>query len=339
MNLPDIHKSLQQKIKNLKLPRDAAGHHLTHQVPLALTTETIETVRNRIFHPKTKLDTINYIYVLSKNQTLRGVLSINELLQAKPTQKLSQVMNTKLTVSHPQADQERIAHLALKHNIKAIPIIDHKNRFVGVVPSDQILKILNEEVQEDIYKNVGIIPPAQINKSKEAETILHAFGHRVPWIIIGLFGGLAGAQIVNTHQPLLERNLLLAAFMPLVVYISSAVGTQTQTLFVRDLALEPKLDVTPYFLRQISIASLIAVVCGLLATSLMALFWQAFSTGLVIGFAILMAATASTLVAIGVPYVLSKTGNDPANGSGPFGTILLDLMSLTIYFTTATLLL
>jgi len=332
-------KKINHGFKKLTLPRRAVGREITSKVPTTSSEKTVAEIRQLLPEFAQKTDTINYIYLLNQQDKLVGVISIKELIQHDPDKKAKEVMTKKLVVSHPQVDRERAAHLAIKHNIKAIPIVDDKNRLVGVLSNDKILSILYEEYKEDIYRSAGIV-----NLPKGFSTILdkgiwRTFVTRLPWIMVGLIGGVFAAQIIEVFEETLAENIILAAFIPLIVYISGAVGTQTQTFFVRDIAFNPKLKITAYTIKQFFTTALIGVICSFLVWGLVSIFWRSAFLGLVIGLASFTAISSSTIIAVLVPYFLFLLKQDPASGSGPFATILQDLLSIYIYFLIASILL
>ncbi len=329
----------KQNLKNLKLPKDAAAHHIDTTIPVAYSAESIGEARARIINQIQDHDSINYVYVLTKSNKLTGVFSFSKLLIEPPEKPVSEVMIASVHSSSPQVSQEKVANFALKHGIKSVPIVDNKNNFLGVVPNDKILAILQREYREDIYKSAGILGYEAGHHDTLSESILSSFGKRAPWIVIGLFGGFLAAEIVSSFAQTLEKNLILAAFIPLIVYISAAVGNQTQTLFIRDLVMRTKIPMLIYFFKQIVITSLIALLCGVLIYLSIFILWQTAYLGMVVGLAGMIAIIFSTFISITIPYLLNKLGQDPANGSGPFATILLDIASIAIYLSVATIML
>jgi len=163
--------------------------------------------------------------------------------------------------------------------------------------------------------------------------------HRLPWLVLGLFGGLVTAGIVNGFEAILEKNLILAAYIPLLVYMSDAVGTQMEAFMIRDLALNEKLDFVKYFFRQMLIVSLI----GLLTSGLLFVFaltvYGKLMIALVLSLSLFVGICSSVLTGLIVPYFLGRFKFDPANASGPIATIIQDTLMVLIYFSIASWLL
>jgi magnesium transporter len=329
----------RHKAKPAKLSIDAAGRHLTTNVPVIYSGQTIGQAREEIYVKLGKYDTINYVYHLTRNNTLVGVFSLRELFAHPDETKIVNIETKRPIYSHPHTDLEKVAHKALKHEVKSIPIVDEHKHFLGIIASDTILATLKREYEEDFLKSAGIVTSSKHPANQTNTSIADAFLHRSPWIVIGLIGGILAAQVVGAFEAVLAQHIILAAFIPLIVYVGAAVAAQTQTLFIRDLVLTSKINMLTYALRQFFITILIGLLCGLVIWGIIHAFWNQSYLGFVIGLSGFIAITSSVITSLTVPYVLNSLGQDPANGSGPFATILQDILSILIYFTVATILL
>lgn len=317
-------------------PKDAAVHKMTTRVPIVRSDQTIEDVRDLITEKTADFDSINYIYVVTKSQRLKGVISIKDIFRNNPRHKVKEIMSTTLVKVRPEASQERAAHEAVKNSLKAIPLVDQSNTLVGVLTSDKILEILDQESRDDLLRLSGIILGRKRIDSEEI-TPLHAYVYRVPWILVGLFGGLITAKAIAGFESTLQQNIILASFIPLVAYIANAVGTQTQTLYIRDIAIKPKFSFAKYAVKQLFISSMIGLTTWFTIFVLSTFFWNSFTIGLILGFSVFLAILVATAFALIVPRVLDQFNLDPANGSGPFATIIQDLVSVLIYLSVANL--
>jgi magnesium transporter len=331
--------SVKHTIKKMVLSQGTVGKEITLKIPAVLPEKTIQEVKELLPEFSQKMDSINYIYVVNNKNKLKGVFSIKELYQYAPETKVRHIMVKNPVVSHPQVNKEKVAHLAIKHNFKAIPITDKKGRLIGVLSSDKVLSILYDKYRNSFQHFAGVV-----FLEKKYETILDYgifknIASRLPWIIVGLVGGVFAAQVIEYFETTLSAHIILAVFIPLVVYISNAVGAQTQTFLVRDLAFSPKLNIIPYFFKQFISSTLIGFVCGSFIWLIINLFWQLPYIGLVVGFASFTSISLSTLIAVSIPYFLYTMKQEPASGSGPFATILQDLLSIFIYFLIASILL
>lgn len=327
-----------EKNKNLKIyPSETAGRKMIKNIPLAFSEEKICDVKKRIFEKAKEFETLNYIYVIDNEDKLLGVLSLKKIFQESLETKIGDLMIKEIVKVHPYTDQEKVAILALKYNLKAIPVVDKENFFLGVVSSDVILDILHSEHVEDFLKSAGI--HSSLTKTNKG-SVLFLTRTRIPWLVLGLFGGIGAAQIVNFFETPLKAHFMLAAFIPLIVYIADAVGTQTETLFIRNLVFDFHLEIKKYFFREIRVSILLALILStlLFLFSLIVLSIPYFIS-LILGISLFFTVLSAISIGILVPFLLQKLKRDPAVGAGPFGTILRDILSLMIYFLVASLML
>lgn len=313
---------------------------MTTKIPVVDSETTLGTINRLVFSNITKFDTINYIYVVNKKGVLTGVLSIKEVFRRQESSKVGKASKKATVYVHPETDQERVIYLALRNNIKAIPVVNKEGVLLGVVPSDKILSILYHEAREDALHIAGIHKKeAQFDNILETPLIT-SYRYRVPWLILGMFGGLFAARIVGLFQTTLEQNLLLAAFIPLMVYISNAVAVQGQTILVRDISVSDKIPYVKYIIRQGGISFLIAITLSALFFIISRLgFTPSFFVGFVAALAMLVSINVATFLGMLVPIMLKRMKMDPALGSGPLSTILQDTMTIIIYFSVASLML
>lgn len=319
------------------LPLKTAGRRMILEVPLAKTEETIREVEEMLLKKIKKFETINYIYVVDDEKRLKGVISIKEIFRSHKTAKVSKFMIKDLVSVRSNTDQERAAILAVRHSLKAVPVVDKENHLLGIIPSDTILDILHSEHTEDFLRFGGIYrlnEPATAVIKASVTTLIKA---RLPWLLLGLLGGIFAARITEFFEGILKSQLILAMFIPLIVYMSDAAATQTETLFIRSFAVDHSLAVKKYVFREIKIALIIALICGLLLFIVSFIWWHLPLLGITLGISMFLAIISAIFVAMFIPWLLIKLKKDPAMGSGPFATIITDILSLIVYFSIASL--
>ncbi len=325
----------QLSVNESNFPPESAGRLMTVNIPIADTEATIADIEKMLFEKIKEFETINYIYLIDKNRKLGGVISIKDVFRFPKTSLAARAMIRGLVTARAHTDQERVALLALRHNLKAIPLVDKENHFLGVVPSDVILNILHNENMEDVLRFAGVgklkDPAVDIIKASAA---VH-FRKRLPWLILGLLGGIVAAFIVGFFEDALRAQLILAAFIPAVVYMADAVGAQTQIIFIRSLALDHNLDFKKYIGREVKVNLALALVLGITISAISLLWWQSGLLGTILGISIFVTVLAAMAVAIFLPWLFSKIKYDPAIASGPFATVIRDILSLLIYFSIA----
>jgi len=319
-----------------KYPLNTAGRNIVKNIPICHPNDAVSDVKELLFKTTDALETINYIYVVDKSNKLIGVFSVKDIFRRSQA-KVREIMETNIIKVKPYTDQEKVAILALQKNLKSIPVVDKSNKLIGIVPSDIILDILNAENIEDFLKMAGINSPLQKLFKGSA---WYLFKARIPWLILGLLGGILGAIIITYFEGPLKEHFILASFIPLMLYMSGAVGNQTEVLFIRNTVLDSKLSVGRYFFREIRTGFLIALSLSVLLFLIsFILFNASYYVGLILGLSLFLAVFSAISIGILMPCILRKLGKDPAIGSGPFATILRDVLALIIYFAITSILL
>lgn len=322
---------------NQKKNHENAGQIMITEMPFAFLDSKISDLEKMLIEKSHNFETINYIYIVNKKKQLRGVLSIKEIFRTKKDTLVKSIMQKKVISVKTNTDQERTAVLSLKHRLKAIPVVDKENRLLGVIPFNVILDILHKEHIEDILYSAGIRkfkdPAVDIIN---ASTKVH-FKKRLPWLILGLFGGIIAAIIVGFFESILDSYIILAAFIPAVVYMADAVGAQAQTIFVRSIALDRDLNIKKYIKREINVNLLLGTILGILFYIIILIGWRENLFGIILGISIFSTVIVSMIIAIALPSIFNKLNFDPAISSGPFATAIRDLTSLLVYFGIASL--
>jgi magnesium transporter len=168
------------------------------------------------------------------------------------------------------------------------------------------------------------------------ESVEHLIERRLPWIFLGLFGGLLTTLVVSKYQAILEADLRLAFFIPIIVYISDAVGTQTETIYIRTLS-KKKIKLFSYLLKETAVGLGLGLLSGVLLGFFASYWLNSGAIGLVIGITMVINLIIAPGLAIFIPNILYRRHTDPALGAGPVATIIQDLISLIVYFVVASI--
>lgn len=328
-----------KKENHINFEKHSAGRIMTKNIPVVSLKQTVGEVDKLIVKNVSSYDTINYIYVVDARGVLKGVVSIKELFRQNKEVSVGSIMKRDLIISRSHTDQEKAAYKALKNNIKAIPIVDKDGVFLGVMQSDNILNVLYEEIQEDIFHYAGVHNPGVAFDNVLEISVFKSLRHRFPWLFVGLIGGIFIAEIIGSFEKTMEKNIIVAAFIPLMVYMASAVGTQMSTFIIRDLAMNNKFNFLRYFIRQFNVVFLMAILSGLVFFFINLFFYKNFEMGIILSIAIFITILSSLFTGLVVPFILNKLRMDPANASGPLGTIMQDTLTVVIYFSVVSLLL
>ena len=321
---------------SLEIPH-IAGKRISTKFVSVSVDKTAGEVKKLLVERAHEFEIIDYIYVVDEENVLVGVMSISELLQADDWAAVGNLMRPDPVAIDYHTDQERMVYLVMEHDLKAMPVVDGKKHLQGVVPYHTILDVFHHEFREDIFKLGGFH-----NHSREIEDVdtpaSRLIRARLPPLAIGLLGGLLAAYIVIGFEDVLNSYIALAAFIPVMVYLSDAVGTQSQTLVVRMLALEPTFSLRKYLLREIKIGGMLGITFAVLLFLAGLVGWGSPTLGLIIGVSVVVSIVFQASVATYLSTLLSKFKIDPAVTSGPLTTIISDITSLAMYFTLASLL-
>jgi len=295
--------------------------------------ETAGQALSALGDPARLWDTLTYVFVLDEGSRPLGLVTIERLFNVPPETTLAKIMRRDFIALTPDEDQEEAALSAIREELDAIPVIDAEGRLIGAVDHDDILDILHEEHAEDILRQAGIQAAPGLRPIMEAgarELILR----RLPWILVGLAGGMVATEIVGRFERALEAQLALAFFIPVIVYMSDAVATQTETILIRGMSLG-RIEPWRYLAREIGVAFALAVASSILLAAFALLRFLSPTVAFIVGFALFVSMFAAVFVAFAIPSILAGLGKDPAYGSGPFATIISDVISILVYFAVA----
>ncbi len=319
-------------------PHFSAGSWMIESFPKVQPSCRIEELEQLLEENAVNYQTIDYIYVVDGENRLLGVASIKDVYASKNAT-MGEIMTTKLVYVHPSTDQERIVYVALSHGIKAVPVVDKEKHLLGIIPFDVILETFNEEVHEDTLHFGGIFHRVGKEYHTNESSVRTMVKLRIPWLIVGVLGGVVTASIISNFEHVLSTLLALAAFAPVLAYMSDAVGTQSETLAVRSIAINPEMSLKNYLLKELVIAAVLAFVCGGLLSIVALVGWQDPILGLIVGISMFLSIISAVLISTGFPFIFTKINLDPAIASGPFATMISDVITVTIYFTIATVML
>lgn len=308
------------------------GRHASHRVPTAApgdsVNEVLDVMRGKHYESAA-------VIAVVEEDRLVGLVTIERLLAASPDVEVQLIMDTDPVIVGSATAQEQAAWMASQRDEPTLAVVDD-GRFMGLVPANVLLEVLLAEHDEDMTRLGGFLRSASAAQTTTLEPVLRRLWHRLPWLVVGLLGALLAAGVVGSFENILTEHVLIAFFMPGVIYLADAIGTQTEALVIRGLSLD--IAVRKIALREITTGLLLGLILGALSLLLVGLIWQDFHVALSVAIALLAAALISTMIALALPWLLSKIGKDPAFGSGPLATVLQDLLTVLIYLTVASLL-
>ena len=308
-----------------------ASEHVCTLVPVASPQTTAGELRESM--AGVHFESATHIGVCDDGK-LVGVLRVEELFGALSDAKVGDIMDADPPAVAPGVDQEKAAWKALQHGESALAIVDNGGRFVGFIPPDRLLAVLLHEHDEDLARLGGFLHDSSMARAASEEPVVKRFWHRVPWLLVGLLGALLAADIVGAYEQQLQANVMLAFFIPGIVYLADAVGTQTEALVIRGLSVG--VSIGGVVRREVYTGLLVGVTLAAVFFPIGLWRWGDASMVAAVALAILAACTTASAVALTLPWLLNRLGLDPAFGSGPLATVIQDLLSVIIYLRIAT---
>jgi magnesium transporter len=287
-----------------------------------------------------------YAYVLDSSQRLLGVVSFRELMAAPGDLHVSEVMKTEVQSVDADADQEVVARLFRSTGLMAIPVVDGERRMKGIVTVDDIVKVVSEEATEDIQKLGG---SESLGEPYLTIALNRMIKKRAGWLAALFLGEMLTATAMGVFEKEIDRAVVLALFVPLIISSGGNSGSQATSLVIRAMALG-ELRLRDWFRvvrREIGAGLALGSILGSIGLTRI-LLWQGFFktygehymlVGLTVALSLVGVVTFGTLAGSLLPFLLRRLGFDPASASAPFVATLVDVTGLIIYFSTASALL
>ncbi|MCS3924583.1 magnesium transporter [Methanosalsum natronophilum] len=317
------------------------------EVYFSVTKETLveDTINQfRRYQPESDETSIYYVYVLNEFGQLVGVVSLRDLLNAKGDKPISKIMKTDLTTLEENEDVEIAARKMSDIPFRAVPVTSADMKLVGVMRSEDMLDVVEEEASEDIFKSAGMVfSDEEVSRSHTILTssAFNILRIRLPWLLVALAGGLIAGLVIEGYEESLQAVIALAFFLPVIMDMGGNVGTQASTIFVRGLAVGHIGDKNAirHFLEEGRMGLAIGIIIGSIAAAI-AYVWQGMiELALLVFITLVLVSIIASTIGFGVPWIAHKAGYDPAAVSDPMITTIKDVTALLIYFGLAAILL
>jgi magnesium transporter len=303
-----------------------ASEYATESVPVARRDQRVAEVRGQL--PGREFRCAEDVVVLESGR-LDGLVSIERLLAADPDSSIEDIMDPEPPRVAPDTDQERAAREMVDRRESSLAVVDADGRFLGLIPPYRMLRVLLDEHEEDLARLGGYLAGTARARGAAEEPVMQRLWHRLPWLLVGLLGAMAATAIVGGFEQQLETNVLLAFFIPAVVYMADAVGTQTETVLIRALA--AGVTVGSVLRRELLTGLAMGIVIGGAFLAFALVGWGDLEVAVAVALAMLASCSIATLVATALPAAFQRLGKDPAFGSGPLATVFQDLISIAVY--------
>jgi magnesium transporter len=309
---------------------EIAGELVAEEVPTCAPGDRAAEVRGAM--AGRRFESLDAVAVVEGDR-LVGLVRMVDLVAAEDDDRVADLMDADPPRIGPGTDQEVAAWRAVRHHEGTMAVVDDDDRFLGLIPPYRLLGVLLREHDEDMARLGGFLAGSESARVTSVESVRRRVWHRLPWLLIGLVGALLAAVIVGRFEEQLSENVLLALFIPGIVYMADAVGTQTETLLIRGLSVGG--GIGRVAVRELLTGLIVGAILSVVFLAVGLLAWDDPDVIVAVALAIFAACAVATGVAMALPTLFHAMGIDPAFGSGPLATVIQDLLSILIYFTIA----
>lgn len=280
-------------------------------------------------------DKAYYVYVVDDERHLKGVLSLRDLVMANTTDKIADIMSSNVMSVKVDSDQEEAAYIFKKYGFLSLPVVDDENRLTGIISSNDIIHVLEDETTEDIHKMSATLP---LEDTYLASGIVELWSKRVVWLLALFITGAFTSSIMRSNEAILGQFVTLIFFVPMLIDEGGNAGSQASAIIIRALALR-EFDLSDYLKviwKETKVSLMLGISIGLMgfaAASIMPseqLLWS--QSGTIVGLSTLLAVLFGSVIGSLLPLAAHLVGFDPAVLSGPVVTTIVDSAGLLIYF-------
>lgn len=331
----------------LGYPEGSVGRLMTPDYIYVYEHDTVADVFNTIRKYAVNSETIDVIYVINDKGALLDDIRIKDFIMASPEKRVDELMDDRFIALQVNDDQE-VANEAFKMNNRvALPVVSKSNKLLGIVTIDDVLWVANEEFSEDMQKMGGT---QALDEPYLEMPIFKLFKKRVGWLIILFLGEMFTATAMGYFEDEIQKAVVLALFIPLIISSGGNTGSQASTLIIQAMAVG-EITIANWWRvmrREITQGIMLGSVLGIIGFTRVVIWANIlphvygdhyYKIGLTVGFSLVGVVLWGTLTGSMLPLILKRLGADPAVSSAPFVATLVDVTGLIIYFSFAYLLL
>ena len=320
--------------KLLSYEPDTAGGIMATEFVSIRENKTIEKTLKYLQKEAPDAESAYYLYVINKENVLKGVVSLRDIVCNDFDTKISEITNTNVISVPYYMDQEEVAIKFEKYGFMTMPVVDENNKILGIVTVDDIVEVMQEETTEDIHRLGGVDEEEKVDGS-----LRDSIKSRLPWLIVNLITAILAASVVGAFEGTISQVVTLATFMPIVAGMGGNAGTQSLTIVVRGIALGEldKDNGMRIFIKELLVGLTTGVVIGSIIAVLGFIWERNIVFGIVIGVAMILNMMVATMSGFIVPVILKKLKIDPALASAVFVTTVTDVLGFFFFLGLATM--
>ena len=330
----------------LRYPENSAGSIMTTEYVSLRPNMTVEESILRIRRTGVDKETIYTCYV-TKNRTLIGLVTVKDLLLAQDDETtIEEIMETNVISVNTHTDQEEVARMFSKYDFLALPVVDAESRMVGIVTFDDAMDVMEDEVTEDMEIMGGMTPS---DKTYLRSTVFDLFKHRIPWLMLLMVSATFTGLIISGFENALAAQVVLTAFIPMLMDTGGNSGSQSSVTIIRALSLGevefrdlPRViwkEIRTAVLCGVTLACACFVKIMLVDRLLLGNNEVTWLVAFVVCVTLALTVLVAKIIGCSLPLLAKKLGFDPAVMASPFITTIVDALSLLVYFGIASALL
>lgn len=314
----------------LSYDEDTAGGVMAKELIKVKENWNVPTCLRSMRKQAAEIDEFYYVYVVDADNILKGTLSLKRMLLSPSDSKVNSILNSDVIAVNADTKAEDVANIMDKYDLVALPVIDSIGRLIGRITIDDVVDIIREEAEKDYQLASGIIEDVETTDSVWVHTRA-----RLPWLFIGMFGGILGSRVVNGFMGIFDKHPEMALFMSLIAAMGGNVGMQSSAIIVQSLANGSMgLETTGAKLfKELSVALLNATFLSIIIFVYNNIISANLALTYTVSCAMFSVVVFASLFGTFIPLLLKKIKIDPAVATGPFVTTLNDIIGMFIYLT------
>lgn len=319
----------------LQYDEESAGGIMGAEYVAVPQNMTVSEATEEVRRNAETVEVVYALFVLDEYEKLAGVVSLRRLLLSPADTPITEIMKKDVISVPTNLDQEEVALIMEKYNLVSLPVVDPENRLAGRITIDDVVDVIRDEAEEDMMKMSGVR-----SFEEPTDSVLHIVAGRLPWLLAGLIGAGLAALVIGLFHHVLEKALLLAAFIPIVMATAGNAGIQSSAIAVQGLATGDvwSTDISKRLGKELMVALLNGVVAAcVLGVSIMLLsqiydLTRPVELASTAALSLVLVIVLATCVGASTPLLLERLKIDPAIATGPFITTSNDIMGILIFF-------
>ncbi len=310
--------------------KDTAGGLMAKEFISANINWTVEECIREVRKMSEEVDEIYFLYIIDDNDKLTGIVSIKDLILNQGSTKIYDICNHDVIKTNTEVSAEDVANAMDKYDLVSMPVTDSIGRLVGRITIDDVVDVIREEAEKDYQLASGIVEDIETTDSVIIQTRA-----RLPWLLIGMTGGIVGALIIGYYQNDIIKYVGLALFLPMIAAMAGNVGVQSSAIVVQGLASKSMgvESISKKLLKELFIGLINGIICSAIVLVYNIITADSLALTITVSSALFIVIVFASVFGTFTPLILDKFKIDPALATGPFITTANDIIGVFIYLT------